>query len=77
MFEELKKVLDEFYQLELSLSNNQKALDKIENDKINLEKKLETATREYNFIKSNTDLMLDKKREMEKRINEMIKNINK
>lgn len=76
MFEELKKVLDEFYELELSLSNNQKALDKIENDKINLEKKLETVTREYNFIKSNTDLMLDKKREMEKRINEMIKNIN-
>ena len=77
MFEELKKVLDEFYELELSLSNNQKALDKLENDKHNLEKKLETVTREYNFIKSNTDLMLDKKREMEIKINEMINNINK
>ena len=71
------KGIDEFYNLELSLSNNQKVLDKLENDKINLEKKLETVTREYNFIKSNTDLMIDKKREMEKRINEMIKNINK
>ena len=77
MFEDLKKVLDEFYNLELTISNNQKVLDKLENDKINLEKKLNIITNDYNIIKSNTDLMVNKKKEMESKINEMINNINK
>ena len=77
MFKELKEILDEFYNLELTISNNQKVLDKLENDKINLEKKLYTVTNEYNIIKSNTDLMINKRKEMEIRINEMINNINK
>ena len=77
MFKELKEILDEFYNLELTISNNQKVLDKLENDKINLEKKLNTVTNEYNIIKSNTELMVNKRKEMEIKINEMINNINK
>lgn len=77
MFEELKKVLDEFYNLEQTILNNQKVLDKLENDKINLEKKLNTITNDYNIVKSNTDIMINKKKEMEIEINEMINNINK
>ena len=77
MFKELKEILDEFYNLELTISNNQKVLDKLENDKINLEKKLNTVTNEYDIIKSNTDLMINKRKEMESKINEMINNINK
>ena len=77
MFKELKEILDEFYNLELTISNNQKVLDKLENDKINLEKKLNIITNDYNIIKSNTDLMVNKKKEMESKINEMINNINK
>ena len=77
MFKELKEMLDEFYNLELTISNNQKVLDKLENDKINLEKKLNAVTNEYDIIKSNTDLMINKRKEMEIRINEMINNINK
>ena len=77
MFKELKEILDEFYNLELTISNNQKVIDKLENDKINLEKKLNTVTNEYNIIKSNTELMVNKRKEMEIKINEMINNINK
>ena len=77
MFKELKEILDEFCNLELTISNNQKVLDKLENDKINLEKKLNTVTNEYNIIKSNTELMVNKRKEMEIKINEMINNINK
>ena len=77
MFKELKDILDEFYNLELTISNNQKVIDKLENDKINLEKKLNTVTNEYNIIKSNTELMVNKRKEMEIKINEMINNINK
>ena len=77
MFKDLKEVLDEFYNLELTITNNQKVLDKLENDKINLEKKLNIITNDYNIIKSNTDLMVNKKKEMEIRINEMINNINR
>ena len=77
MFEDLKKVLDELHEIELSLKNNQKVLDKMESEKFTLEKKLNAVTNEYNIIKSNLDLMLCKKREMEKIVNEMIKNINK
>ena len=76
MFKDLKEVLDEFYNLELTISNNQKVLDKLENDKINLEKKLNAVTNEYDIIKSNTDLMINKRKEMEIKINEMINNIN-
>ena len=77
MFKELKEILDEFCNLELTISNNQKVLDKLENDKINLEKKLNAVTNEYDIIKSNTDLMVNKKKEMESKINELINNINK
>ena len=77
MFKDLKEVLDEFYNLELTITNNQKVLDKLENDKINLEKKLNTVTNDYNIIKSNTELMVNKRKEMEIKINEMINNINK
>ena len=77
MFKDLKEILDEFYNLELTITNNQKVLDKLENVKINLEKKLNTVTNEYNIIKSNTDLMVNKRKEMEIKINEMINNINR
>ena len=77
MFKELKEILDEFYNLELTISNNQKVLDKLENDKINLEKKLNIITKDYNIIKSNTELMINKRKEMEIKINEMINNINR
>ena len=77
MFKDLKEVLDEFYNLELTISNNQKVLDKLENDKINLEKKLNAVTNEYDIIKSNTDLMINKRKEMEIKINEMINTINR
>ena len=77
MFEELKKVLDEFYKLEQTITNNQKVIDKLENDKINLEKKLNIITNDYDIIKSNTDLMVNRKKELECIINEMINNINR
>ena len=77
MFKDLKEILDEFYNLELTITNNQKVLDKLENDKINLEKKLNIITNDYNIIKSNTELMVNKRKEMEIKINEMINNINK
>ena len=77
MFKELKEMLDEFYNLELTITNNQKVLDKLENDKINLEKKLNIITNDYNIIKSNTDLMVIKKKEIEIIINEIINNINR
>ena len=77
MFEELKKALDEFYDLETTIKNNQKVMDKLEGEKYTLEKKLETVTVDFNFVKSNTNLMEERKKELEFIINELIKNINK
>ena len=77
MFEELKKALDEFYELETTIKNNQKVIDKLEGEKHSLEKKLEGINNEYNTIKSVTDDMEQKRKELECIINEMIKNINK
>ena len=77
MFEELKKVLDEFYDLETTIKNNQKVIDMLEGEKHSLEKKLKGINNEYDTIKSLTYEMEQKRKEMEKSINEMIRNINK
>ena len=77
MFEELKKALDEFYDLETNIKNNQKVIDKLEGKKHSLEKKLKGVKNEYDTIKSVTDDLEQKRKELEIIINEMIKNINK
>ena len=76
MFEELKKVLDEFYDLETTTKNNQKVIDKLEGEKHSLEKKLKGINNEYDTIKSVTDDLEQKRKELECIINEMIKDIN-
>ena len=77
MFKELKKALDLFYDLESTIKNNQKVIDKLEGEKHTLEKKLKGINNEYDTIKSVTDDLEQKRKEMEKIINEMIRNINK
>lgn len=77
MFKELKMLLDEFYDLEVKINKNQKSLDKLESEKQTLEKKLKGVTFHYNVVKANSNIMLQKKKEMENKINDMIKDINK
>lgn len=77
MFKELKMLLDEFYDLELTIKNNQKVLDKLEGEKYTLEKKLNSVINDYNTIKSNTDSIESRRIELEYLINEAIRNINK
>ena len=77
MFKELKMLLDEFYELEGTIKDDQKIINKLESEIITLEKRLNTLYDDYKLYVENNNDMVEKKRELEIIINNKIKEINK
>ena len=77
MFKELKMLLDEFYELEGTIKDDQKIIDKLESEIKILEKRLNTLYDDYKLYVENNNDMVERKRELEIIINNKIKEINK
>ena len=77
MFKELKMLLDEFYELEGTIKDDQKIIDKLESEIKTLEKRLNILYDDYKLYVENNNDMVERRRELEIIINNKIKEINK
>ena len=77
MFKELKMLLDEFYELEGTIKDDQKIIDKLESEIKTLEKRLNSLYDDYKLYVENNNDMVERRRELENIINNKIKEINK
>ena len=77
MFKELKMLLDEFYELEGTIKDDQKIIDNLESEIKTLEKILKSLYDDYKLYVENNNDMVERKRELEIIINNKIKEINK
>ena len=77
MFKELKMLLDEFYELEGTIKDDQKIIDKLESEIKTLEKRLNALYDDYKLYVENNNDMVERRRELENIINNKIKEINK
>ena len=77
MFKELKMLLDEFYELEGTIKDEQKIIDKLEGEIKTLEKRLNILYDDYKIYVENNNDMVERRRELENIINNKIKEINK
>ena len=76
MFKELKILLDEFYELEGTIKDDQKIIDNLESEIKTLEKRLNALYDDYKFYVENNNDMVKRKKELENLINIKIREIN-